>query len=444
MADNTTNFLTNFMASWQVARIYETSHPKFVESLEKAYKSLEALWELQNEVVIGVVGEELTSGKEIFFELSKKMQLAIRHLKSIGVERIIFNKGVTKDEIVKLISFIITSNENLELDPQNYLLNLGVKNIEVGKIKDFGQGHYVAAVKGINKIEHYEDCLDKLSDSIISLIDDNTIDGHNFKFISNNIMENLIGSYQEFFKLKEIKSHDMATFIHILNVSILSIYFASKLGFSREDCLSVGLAGLFHDIGKLYIGRRIIQKTGKLDEREFGKIKSHTVLGAEILLKHVDKLTILPVVVAFEHHLNYDLGGYPKVYFVRNLHIASLIVSICDVYDALMQRRSYKNDYPPEMIYNIMMGGKGTKFSAQLLSKFFRIMGIWPRGTIVCLEDERIAIVREVNEEAIFSPRVEIISERSRRIIDLNNKKNIKIKRALNPLKEGKKYLELI
>jgi HD-GYP domain-containing protein (c-di-GMP phosphodiesterase class II) len=207
--------------------------------------------------------------------------------------------------------------------------------------------------------------------------------------------------------------------------------------------LNIGIGALFHDIGKLYIEKKIIQKPDKLDESEFDKIKNHAAFGAEILLRHIDTLQILPVVVAFEHHLGYDLKGYPKITFFRKPHIASLIIYICDVYDALAQRRTYKRDYPPEMIYAIMVRQKGKKFSPELLDKFFKIMGVWPKGTIVLLSDGRIATVREENDD-IFSPIVEIVSDTSKESINLALKKEVKIQRSLNPFSEGEKYLNFI
>jgi len=276
------------------------------------------------------------------------------------------------------------------------------------------------------------------------VLNNNTVDGLNLKFIANDIMDNLKDGYQIFSQLKEVKDYDMITFTHLLNVSILGIYFANKLSFSRDDCLDVGVAGLFHDIGKLYIAKKIIQKKGKLDQEEFDKIKSHTVLGAEILLSHIDSLTILPAVVAFEHHLQYNLKGYPKLFFPHKINIVSSIIAICDVYDALIQRRSYKRDYPPEVIYEIMIKDKGKRFDPELIDIFFKIMGVWPRRTIVRLEDGRIGIVKQENEEDIFSPIVEIVDGGGKELVDLKINKEVKIKQSLNPLTEGKNYINLI
>jgi HD-GYP domain-containing protein (c-di-GMP phosphodiesterase class II) len=224
------------------------------------------------------------------------------------------------------------------------------------------------------------------------------------------------------------------------------MYFSSKLGLSRNEVLDIGIAALFHDIGKMYISRKIITKSAKLTEEEFSKIKGHTVFGATILLQYVDTLGILPVVVAFEHHLRSDFKGYPKLSFPQRPHLASCIVAICDVYDALFGRRSYKIGYPANVIYELMNKEREKFFYPQLLDRFFRIMGVWPIGTIVALSDGRIAVVNNENEDDIFSPKVEVISPADKKeSIDLKEKKGeIWIQKSLDPLGEGKEYASLI
>ena len=142
----------------------------------------------------------------------------------------------------------------------------------------------------------------------------------------------------------------------------------------------------------------------------------------------------------------YDLKGYPKLQFGYEPHIASLIVSICDVYDSFSQRRSYKYDYPPEKIYNLMMREKGKAFEPDLLDAFFKITGVWPIGTVVLLSDNRVAIVRQESENDIFRPKIEVIEPQDRKeIINLEDRKeDLKIERALNPFTEAKIYLHLI
>jgi HD-GYP domain-containing protein (c-di-GMP phosphodiesterase class II) len=224
------------------------------------------------------------------------------------------------------------------------------------------------------------------------------------------------------------------------------MHLASKMGYSKEDVLRLGNAALFHDIGKIFVSRRILKKKDQLTQDEFSQMRDHSVIGAKILLKYQDSLGMLPALIAFEHHLRYDLKGYPKLAFPYRPHPASFIVSLCDVYDALCQKRTYKTDLPPLKIYEVMTKEKGKLFDPELVDEFFKAMGVWPVGTIVILSDERIAVVREVNDKDIFRPKVEVVFPIDKReLMDLFDQRDkLEIKDYLSPFGEGRKYLDFI
>lgn len=448
MFEEIKSFLKELMSSWQIARIYEIKHPRFLASIEQAYKNLQVVLHKNNELTVGIFGEELASGKHIFFDLSKRVASSIADIKKRGIERIIFRKGVAKEELIKFISLLLIPAEETKSLLQDLLRKEGVAHIEVDKLKGKTLSLQAEERQLVNRVacplSAEDNCLSKVSQSVDILLDENIVDALSLKFTVNNIVEYLMGNYRLFSDLVLTKGHDVVTFTHLLNVSSLSMQLSHSLGFSREDSMSISIAGMFHDIGKLYIKKKILQKPGKLKNEEFCEMKSHTVLGSEILLKHVEALTILPSVVAFEHHLGYDCSGYPKGSFLKKPHIASLIVMVCDVYDALTQRRSYKSDYPSEVIYEIMLNERGKKIFPPIFDKFFQIIGVWPKGTIVSLNNGKIAIVRKINEDNIFSPQVELVEESSQKMIDLKIDKRFKIKRSLNPFSEGKQYADLI
>jgi HD-GYP domain-containing protein (c-di-GMP phosphodiesterase class II) len=223
------------------------------------------------------------------------------------------------------------------------------------------------------------------------------------------------------------------------------MFFASKLQFSKDDVLDLGIAALYHDVGKLYISLKVIQKESKLSEGEFVQIRNHPLLGAKILDGYKEALGVLPIVVSYEHHLRYDMTGYPKSPYARKTHPASLMVSICDVYDALALKRSYKKDYPPEKIHELMMLEKGKIFDPQLLDKFFQFMGVWPVGTLVSMSDGRVGVVRATNEQDIDRPSVQVLApENGGEVVDLALRPDVRIIESLNPQGEGAKYLPLI
>jgi hypothetical protein len=121
-----------------------------------------------------------------------------------------------------------------------------------------------------------------------------------------------------------------------------------------------------------------------------------------------------------------------------------MMISICDVYDALALKRSYKKDYPPEKIYELMTLEKGKMFEPVLLDRFFQQIGVWPVGTIVALNDGRVAVVREVHEQDIHRPVVEVLSSRDGgERLDLLNLPRLLIAESLNPHGKGRRYLSL-
>jgi putative nucleotidyltransferase with HDIG domain len=447
MIENIENIIRELVSTLQVARIYTVAHPRFQDAATKSYELVNKVVRQRGELVIGIIGEELAFEKEIFFQLSAKLGNVIRFLKSRGIEKIIFHKELTKEEWIKFISFLADPKADENVDSAQLLFLLGVKNISIGKIQGTGVPESKSAIiNTISYLQQYSHSLESVSQSVEDIVASKDLNYLEIKFTLAGIMDNLLAQSTEFLKLITIKKYDTITFSHLLNTAVLTMYFSSKLGLSQDDCLDLGVAALYHDIGKVHISRAIIQKTGQLTDGEFDAMKSHTILGAETLLRYTDTFGVLPVVVALEHHLKYDLSGYPKQAFACKPHFASLVVSICDVYDALTQRRTYKRNFPPQAIFNIMIKERGRLFEPDLVDKFFQAVGVWPVGSIVRLSDNRVAVVNEINPQDIFSPRVEIIGpdEKKEKIDLITVKDYLKIVNALNPLSDGKGYIDVV
>jgi len=438
--------LLNLSSAIQAGKIYSKDHPSFQEFIVRAFTALHEVLSRTKELTIGIVEDELAWEEEIFFSLSQKLNALVLYLQEKAIERVVFLPNLNEEELSSFVLFLIDREKRGAADAHEYLTALGVRNIRAGKIRALTTQPALAEDPSKVKKKRKDKTVGNVSQIIENVLNEEDVDYLELKFNVLNYMEDYLGRRQELTDLVSIKKKDLNTFLHLLNVSILSMFVSSKLGYSQEDVLNLGIAGLFHDIGKLAISRRILKKSSKLDDDEFYKMKHHTTQGAEILVKYTDAMSMLPTVVAYEHHIRYDMKGYPRLAYPRKPHAASMIVSMCDVYDALAQRRSYKKDFPPKKIYTIMMDGKRTSFDPELIEAFFRALGVWPIGTIVSLSNRRIAIVRQTNEKDIFNPIIEVIHPKKRReIIDLAEEKTkLKITKSLNPFKEGKKYLALI
>ncbi|MCF7873914.1 MAG: HD domain-containing protein [Candidatus Omnitrophica bacterium] len=442
MKEKIEKFLKSLSSCFQLIQMYGGNHPEFEKSLLQLYQELKQILEDQDQITIALVAGELTSGEHIFFDLTKKLTTLINKLKNKGIEKITFKESVEKYELENLFLFFLTPKKESE-GIDNYFKLHQIKNIQIGKIKGFGpkknKNEKISFKEPFGRL--YAESVDNLTSSLGDFIQKQLLDFTKFGSVVNNLMQGIGYHYQEILKLSRLKGKDAVTFSHLLNVSFLSIHFAKFLGFTDSEAKEIGLASLFHDIGKLYISNKIL-KGGELIDKEFEEIKSHSLLGAEILLNFVDKIGELPLVVALEHHLKFNSGGYPRLKFPRRLHLISMLVSLCDVYDALSQRRSYKNSFPPERIYKIMEEGRGSQFHPVLFDNFFKFIGVWPNGTVVVLSNDKVARVKSQNPDDIFSPEVEIVSDSSHKLINIGkNGLDLKIKKSLNPYKEGGKYL---
>ncbi len=170
--------------------------------------------------------------------------------------------------------------------------------------------------------------------------------------------------------LATLKSHDEYTFIHTLNVTLLSTALAEEVGMRGNTLLDLTVAAVLHDIGKRMIPKSVLNKEGKLTDDEWKIVQRHPVDGARLLFDAPDIPAIAPI-VAFEHHM-YPDGGYPRVAGGWKMHLASRIVQIADVFDALRTDRPYRAGMSLQEALDILQKDAGTRYEHVLLDAFIR------------------------------------------------------------------------
>jgi HD-GYP domain-containing protein (c-di-GMP phosphodiesterase class II) len=202
--------------------------------------------------------------------------------------------------------------------------------------------------------------------------------------------------------LSTIRDYDDYTFTHSINVATLSMCLGRRIGLSRTSLNRIGICGLFHDLGKLDVPIEIITKPGKLSESEFEKIKKHTIYSvAQIIKLQADrdlKSTIL--LAPFEHHLKYDLSGYPKTNRKKPVGLFSRILTITDVFDAVTSPRIYRQSvFSPDQALGWMLGGAGTDFDPILLKVFINMLGVYPIGSLLELDTGELALAMDTGKK---------------------------------------------
>ena len=152
-----------------------------------------------------------------------------------------------------------------------------------------------------------------------------------------------------------IVSHDFYTYTHSVNVGVLSVMLSKELfrGSDDHDLHELGAGFFLHDLGKLKIDPNIINKPGRLDNREQEIMRSHPYQGFKVL-RETDHLSDEVKTVIFQHHEREDGTGYPRRLKGDEIHVYGRICCIADVFDALTAERSYKRKLSPFQALKIM------------------------------------------------------------------------------------------
>ena len=232
--------------------------------------------------------------------------------------------------------------------------------------------------------------------------------------------------------LTTIRDYDDYTYLHSVNVAILSICLGHQVGLSENALVFLGVCGFFHDLGKIDIPIEIISKPGALDDEEFKLVQQHSLNSVRQILKlqASSDLVARIVLAPFEHHLKYDLSGYPDVNWTRPISLFGRILEICDVYDALTSPRIYRpRPFSQDRALGIIMEKAGEDFDPILVKWFVNMVGVFPVGTFVILNTGEKGLVCEGGSiENNFKPAVLVLTEKTpgafapSKIVNLNRR----------------------
>lgn len=203
--------------------------------------------------------------------------------------------------------------------------------------------------------------------------------------------------------LSTIRDYDDYTFTHSLNVAILSMCLGHRMGLSKQMLETLGLSAMFHDLGKIDVPKNILNKPGKLSDHEFKEMRNHSIYSVRqiILLKASQRRKAEIMLPPFEHHLKYDLSGYPQTPRKKPLSLFGRIICIADVFDAITAKRVYRSfSISPDRALGIMQEGSGKDFDPVLLKVFINMIGVYPIGTLLRLDNDEMGLVAKYGGES--------------------------------------------
>lgn len=206
----------------------------------------------------------------------------------------------------------------------------------------------------------------------------------------------------------KLKMYDEYTYTHSINVAVLAVILGKRLGLERDKLRLLGMAGVFHDVGKALVPDEILNKPGKLSDSEMEIMRTHPAEGYKILKvqKSVPEVVLR---AALEHHERYDGRGYPRGIKGEKIHLMSRIISVVDVYDALTSKRVYKDPLPPSKVLGMMYQWRLSDFQPNIVEHFIKSLGVYPVGSFVRLSSGEHGVVTVLNASMPLKPVVKVV-----------------------------------
>ena len=376
-----------------------------------------------NNVRIQVKADRYPIFKALLLELRRRWIGELEFLEESNAEKL--------KEFVFLLSGLEDNNESNYLYVKKQLEIRNIDGLDVGKLEFFKDEEIYTDSEDQKRYskEIYFKTVNLVKEVIENVKNQKVLNVRKAKRLMQNAVNAIIQDESTLLGLANIKNYDEYTFNHSVNVAIYAIALGQRIGVPKKHLSHLGMAGLFHDIGKTGIPREILNKTAKLTSEEWSVIRAHPLLGAEtvIRMKEWGELSTRMVNAAFEHHLKYDLSGYPRLARKRKITLFSRIITLSDFFDALVRPRVY-NRFPfvSEKILGFMLERSGKDFDPTLVKVFVNMLGIYPLGTLVLLNTNEMGIVTQVQEDAemIERPKVCLLSYsdgeyRKGRVVDL-------------------------
>ncbi len=395
------DLLRRLAAAIRGAQLYAPGHPLVTRSITSLLETLATAHQHMPSVTIGIVGEDLVVGDIPIREAAATMGELMRRVQQAGIERIVIDRGVQSDEIMRLVETVSRSESGDQTAALSHLPHIRVGRLQVDEQTEAGVGD-IATFRRL-----YDDAV-KVAETLWESAGVEGIpDADAARGMVDSLAQAVAQNRTALLALTALKNYDNYTFTHMVNVSILTMGQARGVGIDGPLLREFGLAALMHDIGKVKTPNEILNKPDKLTEEEYEILKRHTVDGAQILRKTPEMPTLAPV-VAFEHHLRADGTGYPSAQRAQ-LNLATTLCGIADVYDAMRSQRVYQPAFPTDRILAVLQRNDGKQFDQHLVRRFVQLVGIYPVGNMVRLYNGEIAVVMKAHAPDPYRPRVRIL-----------------------------------
>jgi len=382
-------FLGVFAQALAGMSLYADGHPARERGIDAAYRELGDLQRDTPSPLFTFLGDEVVYGRLPLRDM-KGWDWSPR-LANAGIQRLEFEEQVSREEFEGFLEEVL-ARLTLSVIDTSEARQLRRPSIRFGAVGVRGEQEVAAEEAPPTATIAFS--LGEEADTVRWMHDEvqtrGTLPLVEAEAVVRSLAVAMHGDRQMLMPLLQLKEFDQYTTTHSMNVAVLTMALAEYLGMSGGDVRAFGVAGLLHDLGKVRVPLEILTKPGKLTPEERAVMQTHPAEGARIILAAEEQLD-LAAVVAYEHHILLNGGGYPGLHYRRDCHRASKLVHVTDVYDALRTKRPYRDAWPLERVLAYLDEEAGREFDPELVQAFTAMMRRFD-AQVAVLTDERAAL----------------------------------------------------
>lgn len=370
-------FLTTFAQALATMSLYSEGHPARTRAVEQCFERLQVLLETDLRPRFSFLGQDVVYGEQALRDLGEWDWGA--RLANAGVQRLEFQRGTSREEFERFLEEVLA---RLTLQAVDSAMRSPERQstIKFGAVGVKGSDETARTLPLPLPTGRLTYALGEEADAVQWLHHEVQHSGELPLLEAESVVQSLSvamhGDRNIVLPLLQLKEFDQYTTTHSLNVSVLTMALAEWMGMGPRDVRAFGVAGLLHDLGKVRIPKEVLTKPGKLTDEEWVIMRAHPVDGAKIIYES-DRNLDLAAAVAYEHHIMVNGQGYPRRYFDRNVHAASRLVHVCDVYDALRTKRPYRDAWEADRVLEHIEKGAGPDFDMDAATAFCAMMRQW-------------------------------------------------------------------
>jgi len=339
----------------------------------------------------------------------------MRNLIGWRIGKLEIHNPLDEMELKQFIALLLTLKEGDENNTLNLMKQLGARKIDsisVSKPELKEQALLKTAEGRRHPRALYFEAIGIVREIMEEVAEGKALNMRKAKRLMHRMATSLTQDESILLGLTTIKNYGKYLHNHSVNVAIYSFALGRRLGLPKMDLVQLGIAGLFHDIGKIRIPQSVLNKLDQLTDEEWGIVQKHPAYGVEIIAQANgwNETTARMIEAAFEHHMKEDWTGYPKSADQRELTLFGRIIAIADFYDTIVRSASYQL-FPifSDRAVGLLLDRSGKDFDPTLVKLFVQLIGFYPIGTLVMLENGDMGIVTTTNKDVKFIERPKVL-----------------------------------